>query len=413
MCTLMGILLFTNADASISASSSLTQQSAKVDCTPYWYLAWVTDTNKLGSQISSVAVSKQNNIWALGPRFTMLTSHWDGTRWNNIYAPKASKGVNSLSAIAVAGPKDIWAVGWYFPVTQAQTSEGYSILSFPLIEHWDGTRWRIVSSPHPGAESALFSVSVVGPKDVWAVGSVRERSWDRPLILHLKGTTWKQVKVPSLTSPLSSGAHLTAIKAIKSNDVWAVGTQNIDADGFSGETLILHWDGKRWTEMPSLGQGRLLSIASASANDVWAVGFDSNIRRHEAFYYKTLIIHWDGKRWKRVPSPTPEDNSCQWCFVKSELFGIVLVSSKEIWAFGSQDTISKGTVPLLLKWNGAKWSIAVEPSTGYRYDKLNEITTSGEKDLNEVGWGWYHPVLAQNYIKKCKSTSAREMNSTP
>src|SRR5205814_7629499 len=57
--------------------------------------------------------------------------------------------------------------------------------------------------------------------------------------------------------------------------------------------------GRTWTPVaiPHFGQDNLEDIASTSASDVWAVG--------ETGARTTLIEHWDGSGWSRVPSPTP------------------------------------------------------------------------------------------------------------
>src|SRR3954464_9761858 len=102
---------------------------------------------------------------------------------------------------------------------------------------------------------------------------------------------------------------------------------------------VMNWDGRRWSESTRFGQGRLVAVAALRSNDVWAVGYDSNIRRHQAYYSKTLVTHWDGTRWSRVPSPTPDDTRCTGCQAEqSDLYGIIPVSANEVWALGSQFT---------------------------------------------------------------------------
>src|SRR5690348_2703289 len=51
-------------------------------------------------------------------------------------------------------------------------------------------------------------------------------------------------------------------------------------------------------------QGSLSAVAAASARNAWAVG---TFYRGSSEY--TLTEHWDGTRWRRVPSPTPGFNA--------------------------------------------------------------------------------------------------------
>ena len=62
--------------------------------------------------------------------------------------------------MAAVSSSDVWAVG----------SQG----SRTLTEHWDGTRWSVVTSPNPlpttKGNNFLTSVTTVSSGDVWAVG---------------------------------------------------------------------------------------------------------------------------------------------------------------------------------------------------------------------------------------------------
>ena len=58
-------------------------------------------------------------------------------------------------------------------------------------------------------------------------------------------------------------------------------------------------------------------MAGASAADTWAVGSTGT---------GTLILHWDGSHWTRVPSPAPGGSA--------ELFAVAASSASNIWAVG-------------------------------------------------------------------------------
>ena len=92
--------------------------------------------------------------------------------------------------------------------------------------------------------------------------------------------------------------HLSAVAATSASNAWAVGESYTKT---SIKTLILRWNGKTWRRVPSPSPGAsagLSGVAAVSARSAWAVG--DTITSTGS---KTLILRWDGKVWTRVPSP--------------------------------------------------------------------------------------------------------------
>jgi hypothetical protein len=89
---------------------------------------------------------------------------------------------------------------------------------------------------------------------------------------------------------------LSKVTATSASSAWAVG---YDGDRLTWRPLVLHWDGKSLTQAASPDPGGLAAddmlndVAAASATDAWAVGSGSG----------ALILHWNGARWTHVPSP--------------------------------------------------------------------------------------------------------------
>ncbi len=87
----------------------------------------------------------------------------------------------------------------------------------------------------------------------------------------------------------------------RSSRAWANG-QYITASG-GGLGFLLSWNGTGWKTVPSPNPGRydtgLFAVAAVSAADAWAVGDYESILGSN----RTLILHWNGTRWKQVPSP--------------------------------------------------------------------------------------------------------------
>src|SRR5205807_495772 len=115
---------------------------------------------------------------------------------------------------------------------------------------------------------------------------------------------WSAVKSPNLNF---QNNELTSISALSANDIWAVGNAwdgSIDVQGAPQLTLIEHWNGKKWSIIPSPDPSaykpylfnNLYGVTAISTNNVWAVG--------EVYYTQVpspLIEHWNGTRWSVVP----------------------------------------------------------------------------------------------------------------
>jgi hypothetical protein len=133
-------------------------------------------------------------------------------------SPIPSNSLNSvLNGVAAVSSNDAWAVGSYF-INQFDTNT--------LIEHWNGSRWSIVSSPSPGPTTLLRVAAVVSSTDIWAIGN----NGLLPLVEHWNGAQWSVVSIPTPTAV----ASFSGIVAIASNDVWVVGRQTAS----SGSVLL-------------------------------------------------------------------------------------------------------------------------------------------------------------------------------
>ena len=91
----------------------------------------------------------------------------------------------------------------------------------------------------------------------------------------------------------AGGAFLNGVAAISATvPGWSAGAAAHNLT----KTLILHWNGKSWTQVPSPSPGggsSLSGVAATSASNAWAVGTTSS-----STAAKTLILRWNGKTWK-------------------------------------------------------------------------------------------------------------------
>jgi hypothetical protein len=177
--------------------------------------------------------------------------------------------------------------------------------------------------PDPGGtthDNALRGVAVLSPCNAWAVG---EYDPEQTLIVHWDGRSWTQVPSPNP----GTGARLWAVHALSASNVWAVGEY---FDGTVIKTLIVHWDGSAWTQVPSpnvsgASQNILDAMRATSATDAWAVGDFRNGNNVS----QTLILHWDGSAWQRVTTP-----GLGGPVIDDTLTGIGASSAGDVWAVG-------------------------------------------------------------------------------
>jgi hypothetical protein len=171
-----------------------------------------------------------------------------------------------------------------------------------------------VAVPLPAdASSAQFAgISATGPADVWAVGGVRRSGGDRTLVEHFDGHAWTIAASADLPPEQPGGFaadHLNAVTALAPDDVWAVGAR-VDPNGLTVDDLTLteHWDGTRWTIVPSPSpfvQPHLKGVAGQHGGEVFAVGdgFDPSSAAEPNGRTGKIILRWDGTRWTQVPTP--------------------------------------------------------------------------------------------------------------
>jgi hypothetical protein len=337
--------------------------------------------------LSAAAAVSTSDIWAVGygvnksNKNEQLIEHWDGKNWTIKPNPTISQGDSTLSGVAAISASDVWAVG----STRVQITNGpYHEES--LVEHWDGATWKVVpgaalpgADPNSSSFNPLTAVTAINSKDVWAVGASNQD----PLIEHWDGAAWKVV--PGASGPvLFSG--LTGISATSASDVWAVGSGVPNVAGGCGEevgSVIEHWDGARWSSVPfatptgATGVFTFNTVAAIAANDAWVVGgFESSRIRNHVFI-APVIEHWDGARWSIVTSPA---NSTHLGFT-----GVAGLRGGPAWVVG-QSELSNGAGPTLIEqWDGGKWAAVASPSPGTLSNELKNVAAISAKDVWAVG----------------------------
>jgi len=262
-----------------------------------------------GNVLNGIAASASDDVWAVGFSFNChsllqpMILHWDGAQWKAAPSPKLRTNDNAaLNGVVVLARDNAFAVG-YQPAPNGAVET--------LIEHWDGSSWTVMASPNPTTGNVLSAVSANSGSDIWAVGTRVDIATTsvQTLIQHFDGSTWKTVPSPNPLPKVALNQNvLTGVQASSGNDVTAVGFLN-DAIHQRTVTLIEHWNGSKWSVVPSpnrsIASGSLNAfrgVTAVSGSDVYAVGFFENATTNGQD--ETLVAHFDGTAWRIVSSPT-------------------------------------------------------------------------------------------------------------
>jgi hypothetical protein len=266
----------------------------------------------------AVADIDDENAWAVGvvgdngagQGGRPLVMHWDGSQWRSVRIPDVGAGI--LYAVAVRSHNDVWAAGRRGVGTSLKTD-------LPLVLHFDGQRWRYVSS-QGAVRGALGAVQALGAHNVWFTTSRHESPG--PAILHWDGARFKLIPNP-FPAPVSS----QNVAFSPTGEATAVGYRRGACTTSHAIPLSARWDGERWTDLPTPAEGTdstLGLVATTRSGGTWAIGQAALIRyspdschlsnaslavRYSSF--GLVFQHWDGRHW------AIEDRGIDWGPVSS------------------------------------------------------------------------------------------------
>jgi hypothetical protein len=268
-------------------------------------------------------------------------------------------------------------------------------------------------SPQPkatGLDSELTAVGAVSACNAWAVGTESVSALaERTLIEHWNGTSW--AVVPSANPVLGPAARrqdqLSGIAVLNAKNAWAVG--GVVAVTKTA-TIVEHWDGHKWKAVVSprpSGNSELAAVAASSATSVWAVGETTSSQ-----HIRSVIEHYTGKKWYLMKSPNPGAEA-------TVLDSVAASNAKRAWAGGYACHSGGPCLPVIVGWNGKKWSqqplpalpkaedgaidgITAVPGTttsawavGY-YESATDAQIALIYHWNGKGWHRVYPALPKN-----------------
>jgi len=228
----------------------------------------------------------------------------------------------------------------------------------------------------------LSGVAARSPDDAWAVGHYGTSSGERTLIEHWNGTRWSQVPSPS---PGGKGrnSQLTGVAMTSARRAWAVGFYQTPKSG--QRSLILRWNGRSWRQVPSpnpFHQTVLTSVAATTASHAWAVGYaitgKTGVEGRQIT--QTVFLQWDGLSWTRVPSPNLIPFGGNW------LLGVAAIQYTDIWAVGYDQRPGGNVGGLILHWDGVEWQAPTVPLSNLSGSEiLTGVAATAQDNVWAVG----------------------------
>ena len=272
--------------------------------------------------------------------------------------------IQRLAWAVAASSIAVWAVA--VAATAGAPAMAFAAAGVAPCAAWTGGD----QPPDPGGtgrNNVLSGVAVLSPCNAWAVGSFDP---EQTLIVHWDGASWTQVPSPDP----GIATTLSGVSAVSASDVWAVG-QYYNAGAF--HTLIVHWDGTSWTQVtspnaPGSTQDNLVAVRASSATNAWAVGSYNNSSNAS----QTLILHWNGTTWAQVASPDPAQ--------ASGLTGVATTSASDAWVVGF-DYTGTADQSLIVHWDGESWTQVTSPSPGSLYTSLSGVRATSPSNAWAVG----------------------------
>ena len=350
---------------------------------PAYAATWqiVASPNPTGNDgFATLTAISASNLWAVGSATSLsstsatLIAHYNGTSWQVVPSPNPTGGrYDNLTGVSATSASDIWSVGMEFVNSKH---------SFPIIEHYNGSAWSLVTSAQPTQVGDLEAVAALTPANVWAVGDGHNPAGvNIPMVQHYNGTSWTEVPTSFTTAGL-----LTAVTAVSASNVWAVGSQPVTT-GIGRSGLAMHYNGTNWTasplpapNVPVNGEWKLSAISVDSASDVWASGFVSDA---DGLVQHAILEHFNGTRWSLTQAPDLGPN-----YPINTFNAVLAISPGNVWAIG-QSATGNPTLPfatLVEHFNGISWTVQPAPANGANNVlSFDGLVTTGSGTLWSVG----------------------------
>lgn len=212
---------------------------------------------------------------------TGFFERFDGTKWTLVAMP-------ILPKVYTAGFSDVSCASDSSCVAVGSMRKCRRCGALAIAATWDGAGWTLTHAPaSPGpSSSALSHVSCGAADRCLAIGFSQDESFDYPVVERWNGARWRLE--PSPLPPDAAGSHTENVACARKFDCVVVGSWYGPDDGppLFGE-MIATFDGSAWSypTIPTLTRGDLFGVDCFDARHCAAVGqdFSSSFYRPLAF----------------------------------------------------------------------------------------------------------------------------------
>lgn len=257
-----------------AARDAVTTGNTAAAATPGWRVVKKFGPDpSVSGLLTAVSASDAWSVWS-GTKITLVEHFTRGT-WHRVPLP-ASLDAYLRSAVSIgASPAgDVWIFGAH-PATKAL--------------RWTGAKWRLRPIPswvlRASQGTVTATTAAFGPGNVW-VFSLGNGAF----AAHYNGHAWAKVRMPAV--PIG-------VSAAEPGDIWALGP---------GISSVMHWNGTKWGKvglpllpLPAGAKVSYSNITTVGPENAWLM---RSITFPKATLPKTNMMHWNGKAWLTVASPS-------------------------------------------------------------------------------------------------------------
>jgi hypothetical protein len=210
----------------------------------------------------------------------MTAERWDGRRWTLATPPNPPGTIaylrygrpagTTLNAVSCVSSRSCLAVGSYWIEIKGQPER------LPLIERWNGGRWKRLPAALPaGAISGSLTGVACPSRDACvAAGSWSDPSRSSALALVWNGSKWSTARIS--TPPRATATSLTAVSCAAAGICIAIGSVAYETT-VSARPLLVQLRKSRATVQPTPDQinshsNTLTGVSCASPTACTAVG---------------------------------------------------------------------------------------------------------------------------------------------
>jgi hypothetical protein len=241
-------------------------------------------------------------------------------------------------------------------VAVGYSEDGYGAgIQQTLAERWTGTQWTIQPTPNPADEyeTLLDGVSCTSSTACTAVGISGNPSIDETptsLAERWNGTKWTIQPTPNRSTP-AGGTELNGVSCTGPTACTAVGYVGDSRYNIDDVPLAERWNGTKWTiqQTPIPAGSTSTALYAVSCSSTTACTAVGNSSAPDSGNPVPLVERWNGARW--TIQPTPDDPVTRLGF-DDVLKGVSCTSSSACLSVG--DSLAE-------RWNGTGWTTVLPP----------------------------------------------------